>query len=92
MIPSDWAVFAKHQEKDQELEKAFAESKIDPQRMLHNMNTGGKILTGIGMILSGMGSGTTGQPNLAMGVLNKAIDADIDAQKRINPTRCLFGR
>jgi len=57
--------------------------KLDPDR---HWGTGGtavirKTMAGIGMILSGAGSGYTGQPNMAMQVIEKAIDRDIDAQK-----------
>jgi len=56
-------------------------AKIDPNRFLESRDTGQKILAGIGMLFSGMGSGLTGQPNMAMDVINRAIDRDIDAQK-----------
>lgn len=81
MIPSAYATMAKYNEQDQALEKAYADKTIDPQRLLHKMGTGSKIATGIGMILSGMGAATTGQPNLAIKVLDDAINRDIDSQK-----------
>ena len=43
---------------------------------------GNKLLAGIGLVLSGIGSGLTGQPNLAMEMLQKTIDRSIDAQKQ----------
>lgn len=55
--------------------------KIDPNRMWHNKSTGAKVGSIIGMLLSGVGSGLSGQRNMAMDVLNKQIDNDIDAQK-----------
>lgn len=74
-------IFQKHQQADQDLQKAFADKSLDPQRFIHNMSTGSKIAAGIGMLLSGFGSGLTGQPNLAVDSINKAIERDIDAQK-----------
>lgn len=57
--------------------------KIDPERHWGTGSTAvfNKTLAGIGMIISGAGAGYTGQPNMAMQVINKAIDRDIDAQK-----------
>jgi hypothetical protein len=72
---------AGYQAKDQALAKAYADAKIDPEHFLHSMGTGSKILTGIGMVLSGMGSATTGQPSYAMQVVNDAIKRDVDAQQ-----------
>lgn len=63
------------------LTQAYMNGKIDPQRMWHNADTGNKIGAAIGILLSGIGSGLTGQPNMAMGVINKMIDQDIDAQR-----------
>lgn len=54
---------------------------IDTDRYLKNMSTGGKIMTAIGLILGGMGSGLTHGPNLAFNYLQGQIDKDIDAQK-----------
>lgn len=63
------------------LKQDIAATKIDPHRMWNSKDTGGKILASIGLLLSGIGSGMTGQENLAMKVINKAIDTDIEAQK-----------
>ncbi len=62
-------------------EKAVADGKIDPERVWHNMSTGSKIASSIGLILSGLGAGVTGQPNVAQQFMNEAIARDIDAQK-----------
>lgn len=64
-----------------QLTQAVMTSKIDPQRLWANADTGNKIGAAIGILLSGIGSGLSGQPNMAMGVINKMIDQDIDAQK-----------
>lgn len=55
--------------------------KIDPNRVWSNTSTGNKVIAGIGMLLSGIGSGMTGQPNMAMQVIDKTIERDIEAQK-----------
>ncbi len=56
-------------------------SRIDPNHFWSSRSTGQKVQTAIGMILSGIGSGLTGQPNTALEVLNRAIDRDIESQK-----------
>lgn len=55
--------------------------KIDPNRMWNDMSTGSKIAAGLGMLFSGLGSGMSGQPNIAVGFIQKAVDNDIEAQK-----------
>lgn len=55
-------------------------TKIDPNRFWSEASTGQRIAGAIGMLLSGMGSGVTGQQNLAMDVINKSIERDIAAQ------------
>lgn len=64
-----------------QLQQDVANAKLDPHRVWSNASTGNKILAGIGVLLSGIGSGLTGGPNLAMQVINKTIDDDIAAQK-----------
>jgi len=59
----------------------LASQKIDPHRFWSSKTTGGKIGSTIGLILGGMGSAVTGGPNPALQVLNRQMDADIDAQK-----------
>jgi hypothetical protein len=58
-----------------------ANAKIDPNHFWEDKGTSGKLLGGLGMILSGIGSGLTGGPNLAHQVINNAIERDIDAQR-----------
>lgn len=57
------------------------QNHIDPNRYMKNMSTSGQVSTAIGLLLSGMGSGMTGQPNAAMQVLQQNIDRDVEAQK-----------
>lgn len=47
----------------------------------NKLSTGDKILASIGIALSGIGSGLTNQPNMAMQMINKYIDDDMEAQK-----------
>lgn len=52
-------------------------SHIDPNRYLGSMDTGRRIMTSIGLALSGMGN----NPTQVSDFLNKQIDRDIEAQK-----------
>lgn len=62
--------------------KAMSEHPdIDPNRYLGKMDTGGRVLTAIGLILGGMGAGLTGGPNQALQYLQTQIDRDIEAQR-----------
>lgn len=73
--------YAQLNKEQKQITQDVVNTKIDPTRVWDNASTGNKIMAGIGILLSGMGSGLTGQPNLAMDVINKTIDRDIDAQK-----------
>lgn len=64
------------------LKEASAKAKIDPEQYLSNMGIGSKILTGLGLVLSGIGSGLTGQPNMAISMLQNNLDRNIGAQKQ----------
>ena len=76
----------------QTLEKARAEQKIDPNRYMGSRSTVQKVFQTIGLILGGIGSGLTGQPNLAYKVLESNIERDIDQQKSdIETTNNLLG-
>lgn len=57
------------------------DSKIDSNKLWGNASTGNKVLANIGILLSGLGSGLTGTPNMAVQNINRLIDQDIDAQK-----------
>lgn len=63
------------------LQKSYLDGKIDPKRLFHNMPTENKILAAISLFLGGMGAALTGGPNQALGIINKSIEQDIDAQK-----------
>lgn len=66
----------------QKLREDINKNLIDPNRVIRNMSTGNKILAGISLILGGIGSGLTGQPNMAYQVIKDAIDKDVDAQAK----------
>ena len=60
----------------------LAQAKIDPNKYLGEMSTAGKISSMLGLIMGGIGGGLSGTGgNVALDVLNKSIDRDIDAQK-----------
>lgn len=80
-LPTQNDILAKYKNKDDQLYQAYADKKIDPNRYWNNQGTGNKIAAGLGMLLSGMGSATTGQPNLAEKNIRAHIDNDIEAQK-----------
>jgi hypothetical protein len=55
---------------------------LDPDRYWANKTTGSKVLTAIGVMLGGIGAGLTRGPNMALEMLNKAIDRDMETQKQ----------
>ncbi len=55
-------------------------AKVDPQAYLHSLGTTDKVLTSIGMLLGGFGSGLTGQPNVAIELYKKNTENAIQAQ------------
>lgn len=55
---------------------------INPNRYMEKLSADGKgPMTTIALVLGGIGSGLTGQPNAAMSILEKRIQQDIDAQQ-----------
>lgn len=70
-----------YKQKDDALTQAIASGQIDPERYWNNKSTGSKITAGLGLLLSGMGSGATGQTNLAYDHIKDSINKDIEAQK-----------
>jgi hypothetical protein len=61
--------------------------KVDPGRLIKGMSTGSKVLGGIAILMSELGRGLMSLggagdgPNLALSIIMKRIDDDIDAQK-----------
>ena len=66
---------------DQIIEEDNELKSIDPDRFWNDKSTGQKVMATIGLILGGIGSGLTGQPNAALQVLQNQIDKDIESQK-----------
>lgn len=73
-------IIADHHAKDAEFQQKLTDNQIDPNRYYKNQSTGSKILSAIGILVSGIGAGPNGK-NLALEGINKAVDADIEAQK-----------
>lgn len=69
------------QAKDDAFAQAFMKKQVDPDHYWKNKSTGSKISSAIGLLFSGIGSGMSGQENLALKQINQAIANDIDAQK-----------
>lgn len=61
--------------------KAFADHKTDQFRLWHKTSTGNKILAGIGVALSGLGSAMKHQSdNPALDIIMRAMDEDVRLQ------------
>lgn len=58
----------------------FRNDPIDSQRFINSMSGGQKAMNAIGLILGGIGQGLAGGENVALKMLQKQIDADIDSQ------------
>lgn len=54
---------------------------IDPERYIQNMSSGNKIMTTIGLILGGLGSGGDPRHNPALQIMQQNVDRDIESQK-----------
>lgn len=88
-VQDNFNQFNTHQ---QQFMQDYMNNHIDPKHYQENMSTGQKIATGIGLLFGGMGSATTGQPNLAFEMLNKQIDRDIEGQKsRMDQQKTILG-
>lgn len=58
----------------------YGRTSIDPNRYWADASTGQKVLAGIGLLFGAMGAAHDGV-NKSVGIINQAIDRDIDAQK-----------
>ena len=74
-------IFQNMQANREALGQAFADKKIDPNHFFASKDNAHKVLTGIGMLLGGMGGGIKHQENPAVKQINAAINNDIEAQK-----------
>lgn len=59
----------------------YLNGHIEPNRFMGKQDTMGKLMTGVGLALGGLGSGLTGGPNQALEFLNRQIDRDIESQR-----------
>lgn len=81
-IPSDME-FMKTQ--DAAWKNDLANGHIKPktyQDLFNNKDTMGKIGTIFGLLIAGIGSGMSRQPNAVMAMMDKEIDNDLEAQKQ----------
>lgn len=70
---------------NQKLQSDLDNGHITPQTyssLFAKKDTLGKISTIFGLLLSGVGSGLTHQPNALLGMMDKEIDRDLEAQKK----------
>lgn len=58
----------------------YKNSHIEPGKVFNDRSTPQKAMAMIGMILGGMGSGLTGQPNMAANMIQRQIEMDLQAQ------------
>lgn len=72
---------ALNQRRADDLFMAVANGKVDPNRVWANADVGQRIGAGIGILLSGLGQGLAGGPNLALQQIDRTIERDIAAQK-----------
>lgn len=67
---------------DDEFQQKMRDKQIDPNRVYHNMSTGRKIRTIIGMLLGGMSAGILRTENPLLKMLNEEIERDVNLQKQ----------
>jgi hypothetical protein len=72
-------VIADHDHRVEQLNQAYMDNKIDPNRLWNEKSTGGKIGSAIALILGGIAG--RGNGNVALTMLNKQVDDDILSQK-----------
>ncbi len=73
-----------HTEDAQAFANDLSNGHISPKSYgeIADKHTLGRIGTMFGMLLGGIGSGLSGQPNILMGMMDKEIDRDLDAQQK----------
>jgi hypothetical protein len=70
-----------HQVTDLEKSLSDPRSNINPNHYMESIGVGGKIRNALALLVSGIGAGMGGQPNMAQQYINGQIDRDIDSQK-----------
>ncbi len=77
------------QKHTEEFDRDMKEQHIDPLRWWHEKSAPAKIMTGIGMLIGGMGNALLKQDPMAF--VNKLIDNDIQAQKEnVGHTKSIY--
>lgn len=69
-------------EEDEKLRARVEQNPIDANRYWHNLDTGQKITSTIGLFLGGFGAALTHTPNFALQLFTNAIDRDVEAQRQ----------
>jgi hypothetical protein len=67
---------------NEEIAKSVREGAVKPGQYWENLGTGNKILAAISIGLGGFAAGMTGGRNVALDIIQKTIDNDIEAQKK----------
>lgn len=80
-LPKVQDAYSKMVEQNSRLQEDLMNGHINPNQVIEKMTTGGRMLTAIGLALSGLGSGMSHQPNLAAKFLEDQINRDVEAQK-----------
>lgn len=71
---------SRRQNEIDKLQSEYQTAKIDGNRLFADMSTGNKILAGVALALGTLGAAKDGN-NVAVDIIEKAIDRDIDVQK-----------
>lgn len=71
----------KYQQMADKLADDISSTKVDPNKYWADKGSHAKFTAGLAILLSGIGSGLGGGHNMALDVIQKNIDRDIDAQK-----------
>lgn len=71
----------KEDENNNLLRQAYESHTINPNRVVDNMSTGKRIVNAISLIMGGIGGALTHTDNPALGIINDAIQKDIEAQQ-----------
>jgi hypothetical protein len=74
-------LFQETSKKLEEESNALREKEIDPGRFVREKSLPNKIGTALSLVMGSIGSAITGGENAALKIFNRAIDADINAQK-----------
>jgi hypothetical protein len=79
---SDAKLLSDLQQKRQAAVDAADNYKVDQNRIYHQMSTGKEVLAGISLALAGIGAALDhqGGRNVALDIINRAIDRDVNAQ------------